>query len=110
MLHTYNYTTLQLIITCPSVQLMSMYNNIIILFTVCDDHHFKDEYLFYRFKNDEKGKGLNLRDRLNSKKTSRRNRSDDDISSVGDSSDHRASGSSFDSVSVGGNHSPEQDE
>lgn len=23
---------------------------------VCDDHHFKDEYLFYRFKNDDKTK------------------------------------------------------
>ena len=22
--------------------------------TVCDDHHFKDEFLYYRFKNDEK--------------------------------------------------------
>ena len=80
--------------------------------TVCDDHHFKDEYLFYRFKNDEKGKGLNLRDRLNSKKGSKRNRSDDDTSSIGDGSDHRASSSSFDSQpgSVGGSHSPEQDE
>ena len=80
--------------------------------TVCDDHHFKDEYLFFRFKNDDKGKGLNLRDRLNSKKGSKRNRSDDDTSSIGDGSDHRASGSSFDSQSgsVGGSHSPEQDE
>ena len=78
--------------------------------TVCDDHHFKDEQLFYRFKNDEKGKGLNLRDRLNSKKGSKRNRSDDDTSSIGEGSDRRASGSSFDSGSVGGSHSPEQDE
>ena len=22
--------------------------------TVCEDHHFKDEFLYYRFKNDEK--------------------------------------------------------
>lgn len=78
---------------------------------MCDDHHFKDEHLFFRFKNDEKGKGLNLRDRLNSKKSSKRSRPDDDTNSVGDSSDHRASGSSFESVSVGGgSHSPDQDE
>lgn len=86
-----------------------LYDSITI--AVCDDHHFKDEHLFYRFKNDEKGKGLNLRDRLNSKKSSKRNRSDDDTSSVGEASDHRASGSSFESqVSASGSHSPEQDE
>lgn len=25
----------------------------IFVFLVCDDHHFKDEYLFFRFKNDD---------------------------------------------------------
>ena len=104
---------LYMLIYCThSLMLTHIHYVLALSYTVCDDHHFKDEYLFYRFKNDEKGKGLNLRDRLNSKKGSKRNRSDDDTSSIGDGSDHRASGSSFDSQqgSMGGSHSPEQDE
>ena len=63
--------------------------------TVCDDHHFKDEHLFYRFKNDEKQKpSPRLKDRLGSKKNSKKF---DDSGSTGDSNENRASGSSWDS-------------
>ena len=64
--------------------------------TVCDDHHFKDEFLFYRFKNDEKPRSPIP------KKNSRRNTkggggggNSDDSGSVGEPSDNRQSGSSW---------------
>jgi len=62
---------------------------------VCDDHHFKDEYLFFRFKNDEKKSPL-----LKVKKPSKKSKNggkDEESSSYGDSSEHRGSGSSWDS-------------
>ena len=70
---------------------------------VCDDHHFKDETLFYRFKNDEKTKqSPRTRDRFSSKKGSKRSQQsqgDEDSGSTGDSNDHRESGGSWDSSS-----------
>ena len=86
--------------------------------TVCDDHHFKDEYLFYRFKNDEGGKSPKLKDRLGSigKKSTKKNRDgqgkDEDTSSYGDStSEHRASGSSWGSdTATPARSTPEQEE
>ena len=76
------------------------------LHAVCDDHHFKDEGLFYRFKNDEKVKSPRLRDRLSSKKGPRYYR--EDTGSTGDSNNHRESGGSWDSGSTGGSHTPQR--
>ena len=69
--------------------------------TVCDDHHFKDEFLFFRFKNDDKGKSPRLRARLGLIKGSSRrsNKEDDDTGSSHSSGENRASGASWDSSS-----------
>ena len=37
--------------------------------TVCEDHHFKDEFLYYRFKNDEKPSKNSLSRLKKSKRT-----------------------------------------
>ena len=84
------------------------------LLTVCDDHHFKDEYLFYRFKNDEKpSHSPRLGSRLGIKKSSsKKTRSEDDAGSQG-SMESRGSGASWDSLSTGevpARRSPEADE
>ena len=41
---------------------------------VCDDHHFKDEFLFYRFNNDEKPSYRSPTLKRDSQKHSRKNR------------------------------------
>lgn len=67
--------------------------------SVCDDHHFKDEFLYYRFKNDEKTK-TSVRDRLSSShksKSKHKHLGEEDSGSTGD--DHRESGGSWDSSS-----------
>ncbi len=75
---------------------------------VCDDHHFKDEGLFFRFKNDDKSKSPKLRDRLNSKKGSKYKdrRGEEDTGSTGDHNEHRESGGSWDSSSASDSHTP----
>lgn len=78
-------------------------------YTVCDDHHFKDEMLFYRFKNDDKTRhSPRLRDRLNSKKGSKKAGKEEDAGSTGDSNDRRESGGSWDSSSDH-SHTPHRD-
>ena len=62
-----------------------------------DDHHFKDEFLFYRFKNDDKQKSPKFRERLALRKSSKRQ--NDETGSQGDPSENRASGGSWDSSS-----------
>jgi len=79
---------------------------------VCDDHHFKDEGLFYRFKNDDKQqKSPKLRDRLNSKKGSKygkeHRRGEEDSGSTGDQNEHRGSGGSWDSSTTSEPHTPQ---
>lgn len=65
---------------------------------VCDDHHFKDETLYYRFKNDEKVKNsLRVRDRHSSKSKAKHPAGEEDTGSTGD--DHRESGGSWDDSS-----------
>ena len=77
--------------------------------TVCDDHHFKDEGLFFRFKNDEKLKSPRLRDRLNSKKGSKYNKEhrEEDAGSTGDQNENRESGGSWDSSVASDPHTPQ---
>ena len=74
---------------------------------MCSDHHFKDEHLFYRFKNDEKShrSKAKFRDRLRTRSSSKKSQrgEDDDAGSVG-SSENRESGGSWDSV----NDSPQR--
>ncbi len=61
--------------------------------SVVGDHHFKDEFLFFRFKHDDKSK--NFRERIRSRTASKKStRSEDDTGSVG----NRGSGSSWESV------------
>ncbi len=70
---------------------------------VVGDHHFKDEFLFFRFKHDEKHK--KFRERLRSRTASnsltaskRSTRSEDDTGSGGSSVGNRGSGSSWGSL------------
>ena len=71
---------------------------------VCDAHHFKDEVLYYRFRNDDKAKSSQrFRDRLTSKKRKRNSLPpaggmvEDAGGSTGD--DQNESGGSWDSSS-----------
>ena len=62
--------------------------------SVCDDHHFKDEFLFFRFKNDENsGKTFGRRLGVGSKK-GKGKRSSSNLSPHGQ-------GGSGDDISVG---------
>jgi hypothetical protein len=75
---------------------------------VCDDHHFKDEFLFFRFKNDDKPRSPLP------KKNSRRNTkggggNSDDSGSVGEPSDNRQSGSSWGSGEDSTGQPPKQE-
>ncbi len=66
-------------------------------FSVVGDHHFKDEFLFFRFKHDDKNK--KFRERIRSRTASKRStRSEDDTGSGGSSIGNRGSGSSWGSV------------
>ena len=62
---------------------------------MCDDHHFKDEYLYYRFKNDDQSKRQKIFGR-SKKRTgsvlSTTGGSDDSISNY---SEHRESFGSY---------------
>ena len=37
--------------------ILRLYQSVILLFTVCHEHQFKDKYLFYRFRQDDQGVG-----------------------------------------------------
>ena len=82
---------------------------------VCDDHHFKDEYLFFRFKNDEPPKrksGSKIKKRGSSVVST----SQDDNSSIGDSDNNRFSAGSYESSNTsenmpsGGSNTPPENE
>ena len=68
-------------------------------YPVCDDHHFKDEYLFFRFRNDEPAKRKQGTTKGKKRMGSLLNSSSvasDDVSSIGEG-DYRYSVASYDS-------------
>lgn len=79
------------------------HNGCLFPIAVCDAHHFKDEVIFYRFRNDEKVKSSQrFRDRISSKKRNRNSQptqggAGEDAGSTGD--DQNESGGSWDSSS-----------
>ena len=74
--------------------------------SVCDDHHFKDEYLFYRFKNDEKPKSPKVRSASRKKVGT----GTEDSGSYGEPTENRTSGNSWESVEVPPTPPPEEPE
>lgn len=72
----------------------------VILSTVCDDHHFKDEFLYFRFRNDEPSKrktaGNKIKKRVGSLLGGTSTATSEDTSSIGEP-DYRLSTTSYDS-------------
>lgn len=68
------------------------------MLTVCDDHHFKDEFLYFRFRNDEPSKrktaGNKIKKRVGSLLAT--SSTSEDTGSVGEP-DNRLSMTSYDS-------------